>query len=372
LDLDGKAVIYAPVYGRSRAQWVQSQLYGASQESLHNLGIDRIEPLGDSCSGYMLSECALPQYRKLQNDLAESISKGNNIFTLYGQGNYPDQKLILKTLAQEFDQLNSAVCDISRLGAQMRRRKSQDELEIIAQAIERTMAAQDMVAHVLEPHKYEYQVQAAAEFMFTETGAQPAFPSIVAGGANGTILHYNSNKDVLQQGDLVLIDIGAEYNYYCGDLSRTYPIGGMFSNKQRQLYSVVLETQRYLEELVRPGIWLRNNQQPQKSLHHLAVEFLQKRGYSDYFVHGIGHYLGLDVHDVGDYSTPLQEGDVITLEPGIYMHKERIGIRIEDNYVLISGGALCLSEQLPKDPEAIEELMASSLEDYEENEYQRE
>jgi Xaa-Pro aminopeptidase len=119
----------------------------------------------------------------------------------------------------------------------------------------------------------------------------------------------------------------------------------------------VLETQEYIASLAKPGIWLSNKDKPEQSLNHLAKKYLTERGYGAYFPHGIGHFLGLDVHDVGDYSVPLREGDVITIEPGIYIPEENIGIRIEDDYWIVKDGVVCLSEFIPKRAEDIEAIV---------------
>ena len=127
------------------------------------------------------------------------------------------------------------------------------------------------------------------------------------------------------------------------------------------MYEIVLATQEHIAELVKPGLWLRNNDMPDKSVHHLAVKFLAARGYDKYFPHGIGHFLGLDVHDVGDSAIALQEGDVITIEPGIYIPQEGIGIRIEDDYWVTKDGVICLSDNLPKEVADIESVMQRAL-----------
>ena len=204
-------------------------------------------------------------------------------------------------------------------------------------------------------------VQAGLEYMMTGAGAKPSFPSIVASGKNSTILHYSPSERIIKKGDLVVVDIGAEYNYYCADLTRTYPVSGKFTPRQRELYQLVLDTQSYIADVAKPGMWLKNKANPEQSLHHLAVSFLKERGYEQYFIHGIGHYLGIDVHDVGTYETPLQEGDVITIEPGLYLPEEKIGIRIEDNYWIVKNGAICLSEELPKSLEEIERIMQTTV-----------
>ena len=161
----------------------------------------------------------------------------------------------------------------------------------------------------------------------------------------------------------MVVDVGAEYDYYCADLTRTYPVSGSFTKRQKELYNLVLDTQEYVAKLAKPGMWLSNKEKPEKSLHHLAKKFLDDRGgYGKYFVHGIGHFLGMDVHDVGDIKEPLQDGDVFTLEPGIYIPEENIGIRIEDNYWIAKDGAVCLSESLPKKPDEIEAMMEEVVE----------
>ena len=251
--------------------------------------------------------------------------------------------------------------DISPLIAAARRRKDVGEVEHIYRAIEITELAHDSAIQAIKDGALESEVQASLEYMIIASHARTSFPSIVASGKNSTILHYNENSGTMRNGDLVVVDIGAEFNNYCADLTRTYPVSGTFSKRQKELYNIVLQTQEHIALLAKPGMWLKNKDNVDKSLHHLAVKFLAKHGYDKYFPHGIGHFLGLDVHDVGDYSVPLQEGDVITIEPGIYIAQERIGIRIEDNYWITKDGAVCLSENLPKEADDIEHYMQQIL-----------
>lgn len=186
------------------------------------------------------------------------------------------------------------------------------------------------------------------------------FPIIVGSGSNSTVLHYTENNNVLEKDDVVVVDIGARYEHYCGDITRTYPVSGKFTKRQKEIYNLVLAVQRYIEGIAKPGMWLSNKEHEDASLHHLAKKFLHEHGgYDSYFVHSLGHYLGLDAHDAGDYTQPLQSGDVITLEPGIYLKEEALGIRIEDNYWIVEDGNVCLSDQLPKDAEQIEELIVA-------------
>ncbi|MBA3954530.1 aminopeptidase P N-terminal domain-containing protein [Candidatus Dependentiae bacterium] len=361
LELDGMAQVYIPQYSESRAKWVDSFLLNASANVLANMGIDKLEPLGEACKGYALSSnCNTAEYTHLLSFIKKQIAQGNTIFTLYSGENYKEQRLILNSLSLELPELKNNVVDISSIVANMRRTKNQAEIELLYGAIDCTMSAHEAAAVIIEAGKQEFEIQAGLEFVFTQSGAQPAFPSIVASGKNGTVLHYTRNTSTLAKGDLVVIDAGAELDYYCGDITRTYPISGTFTKRQREVYTVVLETQRYIEELAKPGFWLSNKEKPEKSLHHIAQAFLEKKGYGKYFTHGLGHFLGLDVHDVGSYTEPLKEGDVITLEPGIYIPEERLAVRIEDNYWVVQDGILCLSEELPKDIELVEEMMVES------------
>ena len=324
------------------------------------MGVDKVEHLGNICKSYSFS-ClgGANEYAHLIKALQDEMSQGNYIFTTYAAAGVM-QKLIIDRLISLIPGLDKKIIDISPIVSSFRRTKSKEEIEHIYNAVDCTIAAQEAAAQIIDADEFEHTVEAGIEFVYIQSGGRAAFPSIVASGKNATILHYNKNNDLMKKGDLVVVDIGADIDYYCADLTRTYPVSGIFSKRQKELYNIVLETQEYIESLAQPGYWLYNKSEPKKSLHHLSYEFLEKMGYAKYFTHNIGHFLGLDVHDLGDYNEPLKEGDVITIEPGIYIPEEGIGIRIEDNYWLIKDGILCLSQDLPKDPHLIEELMAQS------------
>ncbi|QQR63393.1 M24 family metallopeptidase [bacterium] len=214
----------------------------------------------------------------------------------------------------------------------------------------------------MKPGIGEAEVHGNIAYVMYGSNATEAFASIVGSGFNSTVLHYHKNNDQLKTGELVVVDIGAEKDMYCADLTRTYPVSGRFSARQKVVYELVLETQEYIASIAKPGMYLKNNSHHDQSLHHLAKAFLAKAGYEQYFPHGIGHYLGLDVHDVGSYQEPLQEGDVFTIEPGIYIPEEALGVRIEDDYWLTPKGAVCLSEGLPKTVAEVQQAMADKSE----------
>jgi Xaa-Pro aminopeptidase len=358
LYLDGREILYIPRFSTSRAQWVNVSVSGPQDAA--RLEITDVRFLGKDNPGYSFRPFfTAEKYESLLTDLDGYLAPEVKVFTLHDPTNegtfmqlslYRQLQIWLPTLA--------ANTDASQLLHEMRRIKDEYEIDLMFKAVQITNAAHRAAVDVIEPGKFEYEVQAAIECIFTGiAGASPSFPSIVATGKNATVLHYMQRTQQLRANELVVVDIGAEYGYYAADVTRTYPSSGMFTPRQREIYQLVLDAQKYIEETAVPGMFLKNPKHPDISLHHLAVKYFDKRGYGQYFCHGIGHYLGLDVHDVGDYNTPLQPGDTFTIEPGLYLAAEGIGVRIEDDYVMADDGAACLSYELPKEVEEIESLM---------------
>lgn len=362
---DGKSTLYIPNCGDQRSKWVAGAL-AATKEHAKAYGLDEITVLGDACPGYQFHPFfAKNTYQKFLDCLQGLVGNKQKLFTLCPDNahEYIEQRLVLQRVQSFVSGLQQETVNIADVVAQMRRKKDMQEIEQLYKAIEITGLAHEAAAQAIEDGVSECEVQASLEYMMTGSCTRPSFPSIVASGKNGTILHYIENSKTIKNGELVIVDIGAEYNGYAADLTRTYPVSGTFSKRQRELYNIVLQTQQYIADVAKPGYWLNNKEEPEKSLHHLAIKFLKEKKYDKYFVHGIGHFLGLDVHDVGDYKKPLQEGDVITIEPGLYIPEECIGIRIEDDYWVVKDGVVCLSEDLPKQADEIEKFMQQSSED---------
>lgn len=363
IDVNGKSTLYLPHYFEKRAQWMVLPEAIIARD-VKALGVDAVEFLGDECVGYELNPYfSQHEYVHMIAYIKSVIQKGEKLFVACPDNGYEyiSTRMTLNYLEKYIPQLSSSLENISSLIAAARRHKDMSEIERLYRAVEITELAQESAVQVIKDGALEAEVQASLEYIMTASHSRPSFPSIVASGKNSTVLHYNENSGTLRNGDLVVVDIGAEYNNYCADLTRTYPVSGTFSKRQKEVYEIVLATQEYIASRAKAGMWLKNKDNPEQSLHHLAVQFLAKAGYDKYFPHGIGHFLGLDVHDVGDYSVPLQEGDVITIEPGIYIAEENIGIRIEDNYWITKDGAVCLSENLPKEVEDIEGFMQEIL-----------
>ncbi len=363
MDMQGKTTLYVPNCMNERSKWVVAPLE-LTDGYAKKIGVNEIKLLGTTCAGYQMHPF-FPQseYENLLQDLKQKIGSDGVLYTLspnapYG---YIEQRLILQRL-QSFG-FKQEIIDISPIVADMRRTKDMYEIEQMYKAVDITCLAQDAAAKTIADGQTEAEVQASLEYIITGSQAEPSFPSIVGSGKNAAILHYTENDGTMQNGDLVVIDIGARYNNYCADITRTYPVSGTFTPRQKEVYNIVLETQEYIAEKAKAGIWLSNADKPDESLNHLARKFITEKGYGDYFPHGIGHFLGLDVHDVGDYKKPLKVGDVITIEPGIYIPEENIGIRIEDDYWIVKDGAMCLSEGLPKSVKEIESMVQDKFSD---------
>ncbi len=358
----GYTTVYLPQYQVDRSRWV-SQVVVCDDATAHRYAIDTFVPLGKPMPGYS----AYPFFERETHEhvlsaLERIYTAGGSIWsTVPGtdRGAYATARHAVLYVRACSDILARAEWkDMSLYVQMLRRSKDMWEIECLNTAIDITHDAYEKAIDGLLQGGDEAQVAGLIAYAMTSNGVVPAYPAIVAAGRRATILHYQDNTGEINASDLVLIDIGARYRYYCADITRTYPASGKFTERQRELYSLVLATQEHVAQLAKPGMWLNNPADPEHSLHHQAVAFLRKKGYAHYFIHGIGHYLGLDVHDVGDSKSPLQEGDVITIEPGIYIPEENIGIRIEDNYWIVKGGAVCLSDAIAKQPEDIEKIMA--------------
>lgn len=255
------------------------------------------------------------------------------------------------------------VVDLSQAIAEMRKIKSAAEIELLQKAVDITIEAHHDTARAIKPGAYEYEAQAALEYAFARNGAErPGFPSIVGSGINSTILHYNENRKKIEAGDLVVVDIGAEYSYYTADITRTYPASGKFTPRQREIYQLVLDAQRACEKAFNPG------QMTLGQLEQVAREVMKKIPLRDrqgntldkYFIHGLGHWLGMDVHDVGTIFKPIPAGAVFTIEPGIYIPDEKLGVRIEDDYLVTETGLVKLSGKLVSEADEIERAMTAS------------
>ncbi|MDJ0523356.1 MAG: Xaa-Pro aminopeptidase [Planctomycetota bacterium] len=271
---------------------------------------------------------------------------------------------------------------------EMRLIKAPEEIDALRTACRVSAEGHVRGMRMTRPGMTEFELQAEIEYQFQRGGARsPGYPSIVGGGANACVLHYIENRDTLEDGQVVLVDAGAEVGWYTGDITRTWPVGGTFSGHQRMIYDLVLQAQMEAIRIIKPGLdWTEIH----KTTVHVITEGLIDMGilegpveqaiedktFKKFFMHGTGHWLGIDVHDVGAYALdgkkgrPLEPGMVFTVEPGIYFHPEEeaspsdfvgIGVRIEDDVLVTEDGCEVLTSHVPKEPEEIEEIVGADL-----------
>ena len=241
----------------------------------------------------------------------------------------------------------------------MRVAKDPAELARLRRAIDITNQAQRAAMRALAPGMWEYQLEATVEYTFRNLGAdRVGFPSIIGSGPNSTTFHYDLSRRQMQAGDLVVVDIGAEYGQYTADVTRTMPVSGKFSARQKAIYDLVLATQQAAIDSIRPGVSIRDlNRIARAWLRSHSGTACGQTSCDEYFSHGLSHHLGMRVHDVGDVGSPLAAGAVITIEPGIYLPAENLGVRIEDDILVTGGGYEVLSSGAPRTAADIEAVM---------------
>lgn len=240
----------------------------------------------------------------------------------------------------------------------MRLVKSPGEIALIEKAVACSVDAHVAAMRMVREAKREFHIQAAMTGALFACGCERnAYAPIVAAGSNTVVLHYSENDSEVAAGDLALLDVGGEYSFYAADLTRTLPVSGRFSERQREVYDLVLKAQRAVISAVKPGMTLSGS--GPHSLTQIARDVFEaeQKGLSRKFAHGVGHHIGLAVHDAGDAFEPLRAGMVITVEPGLYLPDEGFGVRIEDMVLVTEDGGRVLSARLPGDADEVERLI---------------
>ncbi|MFW5451070.1 MAG: Xaa-Pro aminopeptidase [Methylophagaceae bacterium] len=325
------------------------------------------------------------------NDILPGLLEGKEK-VFYTIGNVPsfDHRMVgwlnhLRNASRQGKSSPTEMIELDHVLNELRLFKSSNEIKAMRHAAETSAQAHIRAMNFTQPGKWEYQVEAEIihEFMKNDCRS-PAYPSIVGGGENGCILHYIENNHRLKNKDLLLIDAGGEYDYYAADITRTFPVNGKFTPAQKTLYNIVLDAQKAAINEVKPG---NHWNQPHEAAVRVLTDGLLKIGllkgkletliknekYRDFYMHRTGHWLGMDVHDVGDYKIGgewrlLEPGMVLTVEPGLYIRDPKniakkwhfIGIRIEDDVLVTKTGHDVLSKSAPKEVDEIEALMAQS------------
>lgn len=334
-------------------KWIGYKL--SAKEAKDISGIDNVF-LRNTFDGKMLAffdsnECEYEPIKKFYLDLEDELK----IDTCKSTKQYKDELLASHELE---------VLDVHDIIMKMRMVKSEAEIEMIRDAINLTETGLMNCMLKLAPSKYEYNLRNEFNFVVHEDlDASLAFSSIVAAGKNGVILHYPSQKEQLKDGDLVLFDVGAARDFYCGDISRTYPINGKFNDLQKKIYEIVLNCNKQTAGFMRPGVTLKEvNEFARNFLAEECVEkglIPSKEDIGRVYYHSVSHHLGLDTHDGTDRVSELVPGNVITCEPGLYFKEFGIGIRIEDDVLITETGSEVLSANIIKEVEDIEKAMGS-------------
>lgn len=344
-------ILFLPKRNYSQEQWTGPKLGPEDPKAAQITGFERVESL-DS----------------LRDELVKLVPGRSTVYTdvpAPGEDSNSQGPLQWLQTANAFA-VGTSYADIRPLLGSLRTVKDAGEVGLIRKATDASAAAQLAAIKAIKPGLTERGISALLQYEWGKRGCErPAYAPIVGAGINSTVLHYSDDSGNIENGDLVLMDAAGEYSLYASDITRTVPASGKFTARQREIYEIVLGAQKAAIAAFQSGVsHLQRNQS--NSLQDVAMNYINSHGkdlhgepLGKYFFHGLGHYVGLNVHDPGDYSVPLGPGMVFTIEPGIYIPEEKIGVRVEDMfYVDNSGKLIRLTESLPQTPDEIEKLMA--------------
>jgi Xaa-Pro aminopeptidase len=306
-----------------------------------------------------------PEMRAEIENLAKTYPSFYTIFSYEKElGGYPHEKEVVDWLQQAAPPIK--LQDIRSQINAMRQIKSPGELAFLQRAIDLSLDAHLEAMRMMRPGLYEYQVAAKMVEVHQMGGSEAeGYAPIVGAGPNSTALHYDRLSRKMEDGDIVVLDVGAQYSGYSADITRTLPANGKFTTRQLEIYNIVLGAQNAALAGLKPGMDLCRKSD--KSVDKISRDYINSHGkdlhgksLGQYYIHGLGHHIGLNVHDPGEYCRPLQPGMVVTMEPGIYIPEENLGVRIEDDVLITETGYKLLSERLPRDPAEIEKIMTQA------------
>jgi Xaa-Pro aminopeptidase len=335
-----------------------------AKEKWNGLRMSPSDPGIQARAGFA-SVLPLPEMRATLEKLAKIYP---TIYTILPyekeNGGYPHEKEVVDWIHTSVPQ--TKLRDIRSNVEDLRQIKSPGEIAFLTQAIELSVDAQLAAMRMMRPGLYEYEIAAKMVEVHAMGGSEAeGYAPIVGAGPNSTALHYDKLARKIEDGDIVVLDVGAQYSGYSADITRTLPANGNFTPRQREIYEIVLGAQNAALVAIKPG--MDYCQRGSKSVHKIAYDYINSHGkdlhgksLGQYFIHGLGHDIGLDVHDPGEYCKPLEAGMVVTVEPGIYIPEENLGVRIEDDILITETGYKFLSERLPRNPDEIEKIMAEA------------
>jgi len=344
-----REMLFLPAKDPQKERWNGVRMSPSDPEILAKTGVAAVDAFGNM--------------RAMVEKLAKRYATFYTILPYEKEnGGYPHERAVADWLQLAAPQAKAK--DIRAQIETLRMIKSSGEIAFLKKAIDLSLDAQLAAMKMMRPGEYEYQVAAKMVEVHAAGGSEAeGYAPIVGAGPNSTALHYDKLARKIEEGDIVVMDVGAQFSGYSADITRTIPANGKFTARQREIYDVVLGAQNAALAALKPGMTLCKT--GDKSVYKVSYDYINSHGrdlhgkkLGQYYIHGLGHDIGLDVHDPGEYCKPLEPGMVVTMEPGVYIPEENLGVRIEDDVLITESGYELLSERLPRDPAEIEKVMA--------------
>jgi Xaa-Pro aminopeptidase len=361
---EGAALLILPATGSSPGEVLYLPPKDPNKEKWNGVRLSPADPGIEALTGF----AAVKPFPELRGDVEKLATGSANFCTILPYerelGGYPHEKEVVDWL--HLAAPAAKLKDIRLQIAALRQIKSLGEIGFLKQAIELSLDAHVEAMKMMRPGLYEYQIAAKMVEVHAMGGSEAeGYAPIVGAGPNSTALHYDRLSRKIADGDIVVLDVGAQYSGYSADITRTLPANGKFTPRQREIYNIVLGAQNAALAALKPGIDMCRK--GDKSVYKISYDYINSHGkdlhgksLGQYYIHGLGHHIGLNVHDPGDSCKPFEPGMVVTMEPGIYIPEENLGVRIEDNVLITATGYKFLSERLPRDPDEIEKIMADA------------
>jgi Xaa-Pro aminopeptidase len=345
----GKEILYIPAHNREEEKWTGPKLAPQDADAPARTGFPVVRDAEQFASDL---QQALKGFSKIYTELTPQPESGEECF----------QAEMVKKIHDLASQ--ATLVDLRLAIARLRAVKSPGEIALIRKAVDASVEAHLAAMKAVKPGVWEYEIAALMKYEFERRGCEwPAYPPIVGSGFFSTVVHYDEDSNRMKDGDVVLMDVAGSYGGYASDITRTLPVNGHFTPRQREIYEIVLGAQNAAMAAAKPGMYIGRH--GAKGLNEIAYDYINTHGkdlhgqpLGPYFFHGLSHPIGLNVHDPVDYNRALEPGMVITIEPGIYLPEEKIGFRIEDDILITPDGYEQLTRRLPREVEEIEKLMA--------------
>ena len=345
----GEEILYIPAHNRAEERWTGPKLGADDAEAPAVTGFPTVRNVTQFSSDL---HSALKSFPKIYSEITPQPESGEDCFLA-------ETRKKLRDAAPQ-----ASLDDIRMTIGHMRAVKDAGEIALVRKAVDASVEAHLEAMRAVKPGMWEYQIAALMKYEFERRGCEwPSYPPIVGSGFFSTVLHYDQDANQLHDGDVVLMDVAGSYSGYTSDITRTLPVNGHFTARQREIYEIVLGAQNAALVAAKPGASV--GRRGAKGLNQIAYDYINTHGkdlhgqpLGQYFIHGLSHPIGLNVHDPMEYDRPLEPGMVITVEPGIYLPEEKIGVRIEDDILITTDGNELLSRRLPREVDEIEKMMA--------------